>query len=104
MRINILTQVAFEILGIIDSGEFSSVTIDAVKHGIEAGTMFDFLANAGGDFTLLGAAERLELVSEWQSLLDVNARRKFGVENNGLCLLIAFLLEGIQRRARSDIR
>ena len=31
-----------------------------------------------------------------------NERRKFGVSNNGICLLIAWLAELVQRRAWKD--
>ncbi|AMB48407.1 MULTISPECIES: hypothetical protein [Methylobacteriaceae] len=41
-------------------------------------------------------------MGEWQDMENaVDARRKFGVEHRGLPLLVAFLLEGIQRRARA---
>lgn len=43
----------------------------------------------------------MELLAEWQDFLAaINERRKMGVERRGLPLLIAYLLEGIQRRLR----
>ena len=42
------------------------------------------------------------MLFEWQDMeAAIPARKKFGVENRGLPLLVAYLLEGIQRRARA---
>lgn len=102
MRITNLTFLAFYINGAIDSGKYSDVSISLIAEQIEAGTIFAFLQTRLADdidLSILDEAKRKELLSEWQDLLAaVNARRKFGVEKSGLCLLVAYLLEGIQRR------
>ena len=102
MRITNLTFLAFYINGAIDSGKYSDVSISLIADQIEAGTIFTFLQTRLADdidLSILDEAKRKELLSEWQDLLAaVNARRKFGVEKSGLCLLVAYLLEGIQRR------
>lgn len=51
------------------------------------------------DLSILGQEDEVELLAEWQDLLAaVNERRKMGIERRGLTLLVAYLLEGIQRR------
>lgn len=66
------------------------------------GTIFDFLRQRLGndiDLSILKKEDEAELLAEWRDFLAaVNARRKMGVEMRGLPLLIANLLEGIQRR------
>ncbi len=107
MRITNLTFLAFYINGAIDSGKYSDVSISLIADQIEAGTIFAFLQARLADdidLSILDEAKRKELLSEWQDLLAaVNARRKFGVEKNGLCLLVAYLLEGIQRRLAKNL-
>lgn len=102
MRITNLTFLAFYLNSALDTGKYNDVTLDEVAQHIEAGTIFDFLATrlAGDiDLSILDAPRKKELLEEWQDILAaVSARRKFGVENNGLCLLIAYLIEGIKRR------
>ncbi len=104
MKISELTFVAFYINGAIDSGNYDTITIDDVRQEIRAGTIFGYLnATLGNDIdlTILDKPMEADLLAEWQDLeVAVNARKKFGVERCGLTLLVAYLLEGIQRRAR----
>ncbi len=106
MRITNLTFLAFYINGAIDSGKYNHITFDIVAKQIEAGTIFTYLQNelSGDiDLSIFDDTKRQEILSEWQDLLAaVSARRKFGVERTGLCLLAAYLLEGIQRRQDSN--
>lgn len=102
MRISALTFIAFYLNSAMDSGRYDDVSISEVKAEIEKGTIFSFLRNRLGgdiDLTILEPADEAELLAEWQDLLAaVNERRKMGIEKRGLPLLIAYLLEGIQRR------
>lgn len=102
MRITTLTFIAFNLNGAIDSGRYDDLTIDVIKDEIEKGTVFDFLRRRLGadiDLSILVKADEAELLAEWQDLLiAVNERRKMSVEKRGLTLLVAYLLEGIQRR------
>ena len=106
MRITSLTFLAFYLNGALDTGKYQDVTFDEVAREIRNGTIFEFLARrlAGDiDLSIFGLAERTEIEAEWADMLAaVSARRKFGVERNGICLLIAYLLEGIQRRQDSN--
>jgi len=108
MRITNLTFLALNLNGALDTGKYGIVSFKEVADHIEAGTIFDFLETrlAGDiDLSIFDAEKRKVLTTEWQDMLAaVNARRKFGVEKNGLCLLIAYLLEGIQRRQDNNPR
>jgi hypothetical protein len=102
MRINMLTVTAFELNAAIDTGKHNDVSVDDVKRAIQGGAVFDFLEQQLGtdiDLSLLDHDDRAELTREWLDLADaVDEKRKMGVRRNGLCLLVAYVLEGIQRR------
>lgn len=103
MQINKLTYLALEFNGALDGGKHDDVTVEEVRREIDAGTIFDFLSRRVGpdiDLSLLEQEEQNALLSEWRDLLGVNASKKFGVTERGLCLLVAFLLESIQRIRR----
>jgi hypothetical protein len=106
MQINKLTHLGFYLNGALGSGRHDDVEISAVRAAINQGSIFDFLEETLGDdvdLSLLDNDDRAELLRFWQSLDGVDAERKMSVERNGLCLLVAFLLEGIQRAA-SELR
>ncbi|WP_279483837.1 hypothetical protein [Aureimonas sp. SK2] len=95
--------IALQINAAIDNRELEDISIDTVRREIEAGTILAFLRRGirDMDLTHLTAETEAELLAEWQEIdAAVNAGRKFGVEHRGLTLLVAFLIEGMQRRAR----
>lgn len=109
MRLSTLTFVAFYLNSAIDSGRYDTLAIEEVREAIQTRGIFRFLkSRLGNDIDLsifdADAAAEAELLAEWQDMDNaIDARRKFGVERRGLPLLLAFLLEGIQRRARSGV-
>ncbi|NLX99287.1 MAG: hypothetical protein GXY83_24385 [Rhodopirellula sp.] len=102
MRITKLTSVGFCLNGALGSGKYDDISIAEVKKRIEQGDVFNYLESVLGhdvDLTLLSPGDKAELLKEWQDLaLAVDEGRKMCVDRNGLCLLVAYLLEGIQRR------
>lgn len=102
MRISTLTFIAFYLNSAMDCGRYDDLAISEIKSKIENGTIFDFLRQRLGndiDLSIVTTEDEAELLAEWQDLLAaVNERRKMGIEMRGLPLLIAYLLEGIQRR------
>jgi hypothetical protein len=101
MRITNLTFLGFYLNGAIDSGKYDDITCEQVRTAIEKRTIFDFLNAHLGidiDLSIFDVKKRKELEEEWYEMLAIRARKKFGVENNGLCLLVAFCFEGIQQR------
>ncbi len=102
MRVTQLTFLAFQLNGALGSGRYDNVSIPCIKKAIEDGTVLDFLDSRMGsdiDLSLLEESDRAELLKEWRSVVNaVDENRKMCVEKNGLCLLVAYLLEGIQQR------
>jgi hypothetical protein len=102
MHLTSLTLLAFYLNGALDSGKHAKVSLDEVYREIEEGTIFDYLKKNVEriDLSMLTAAERRELVEEWQRMANaIDSRRKLAVENNGICLLLAYVIQGIQQRA-----
>lgn len=102
MHISILTFISFYLNAAMDSGKYDSLLIGEIKREIKNGTIFNFLRQKLGtdiDLSILKKSDEAELLAEWQDmLLAIDERRKMGIEKRGLTLLIAYLLEGIQRR------
>jgi hypothetical protein len=102
VRITNLTCLAFYLNSAIDTGKYADITYQVVADKINDGNIFSYLRTRLGtdiDLSMFSTEKQRELIDEWQSILNaVSARRKFGIEHNGLCLLVAYLLEGIQRR------
>lgn len=106
MRVNRLTFLGFYLNGALGSGKYDDISIDEVKARIRDHTIFDYLDTKLGmdiDLSILSAEDRRELNEEWEDMADaINESRKMCVDRNGLCLLVAYLLEGIQRRVKSQ--
>lgn len=108
MQITDLTVLAFYLNAALDTGKYADLTFKEVADCIEDGSIFNLLKKRLGndiDISIYDRNKQNDLIAEWQDLLNtVSAYRKFGVENNGLCLLISYLLEGIQRRQYDSLR
>lgn len=104
ITISRLTFIGFYLNGALGSGRYDDITISDVKAHIRDGSIFTYLETrlAGDiDFSIFKEEEKQELIKEWEDMADaVNESRKFCVDRHGLALLVAYLLEGIQRRAR----
>lgn len=103
MKINRLTFLGFQLNGALGSGRYDDIPMAQVKHHIRDGTILEFLRERLGDDLDLGVLEPLEkfnLAMEWADMEAALPDHKLGVEGHGLCLLMGYLLEGIQRRAR----
>lgn len=104
MRISQLTFLGFYLNGALGSGKYDDISIAEVKGRIRNHTIFDYLKEKLGmdvDLSNLSPEDRQELNDEWERTADaVDESRKFCVDRNGLCLLVAYILEGIQSRAR----
>jgi hypothetical protein len=105
MRISQLTFLGFYLNGALGSGKYDAISINEVKKRIRAHTIFDYLKDKLGsdiDLSALSPKDRQELNKEWEDLADaVDESRKMCVDRNGLCLLVAYILEGIQRRQKA---
>lgn len=102
MKLHTLTYIIFEINAALDSGGYDDVPMQEVGQHIEAGDILPWLKGRVPEADLSLLTE--QYADEYQAgLADIygayagNARHKWGVENRGLCLLIAWTAELIQR-------
>ena len=101
--VTVRTFLAFLLNQAIDRDAHQHVTIHDVKDRIRDGTIFAFLETR---ITRLGLSDlspemRADLLREWRDMEQtLNESPKLGIQNNGVCLLMGFLLEGIQRTTR----
>ena len=104
MRISQLTFLGFYLNGALGSGKYNDISINEVKERIRDHTIFDYLKDKLGsdiDLSALKIEDRQELKNEWEDMADaIDEARKMCVDKNGLCLLMAYILEGIQRRQK----
>jgi hypothetical protein len=72
---------------------------ETVKH-VENGTLFEWLKSTFSneiDLSLYTEEDFKPMLQLFKNLANaVDARRKMGVEYNGICLLLAYCIEGIQ--------
>jgi len=85
---------------LIDQGR--SDPVDLIVQKIEDGTLFEYLAATypdDADVTMLSAERRAAVLETFRELTGIDARRKFGIEHNGLMLVLAYASEAIQRES-----
>lgn len=107
MKHSYLTLLILSLNALLDTGRYDSITIDEVEDRIRDGSILRFLrGRAGKDIDLSfqltsphGSFERF-YISYLQNILDGyggDESRKWGVQNRGLCLLIAWTNEILQQ-------
>ena len=85
----------------LDTGK--ELSFDDAKKAVEGGNIIDFLKHKFSeiDLSLYVNDERTEafnyLMKDTCEVLHNNERRKMGIQNNGLCLLIGYATEMVQR-------
>jgi len=105
-----LTYLILNLNHLVDSGFNKGVSLDEVEQHIAKGDVLDWLGKEfKGHIDLSIYRDRpsaLEITKGLQDLLGGyrgRERRKWGVEHNGICLLIAWVNELIQQRAWKDL-
>lgn len=107
IKLTALTFLILELNHLIDSGKYNDITIDAIHKVIEEERIIPFLQETtkdDADFSLYAADGPYSNFVEYyheQMARTYNAyggdeRRKWGVENFGLCLLLAWTNQIIQ--------
>ena len=89
----------WEFIAAMDSGEYDNLDIEEVKCHAAAGTIGAFIVDrfSGYDFSVFEPQHWVEVGEAWANLANaVDARRKFGVENKGITLLMAYALQSMQ--------
>lgn len=91
------TMLGFEVIAAVDRG--GSVRVDELRQHIDNDTLFQFLRDSDPeiDHSLFQAEDQAAVTKFFKGLGDAaDGKRKFGVEENGLCLLAAYCFEGLQ--------
>lgn len=110
IKLTALTLLIFELNHLIDSGKYDKITIQDVNQAIEEKRVIPFLAETtrgDSDLSLYGSDGPYSAFVEYyhEQMYQIycgyagNERRKWGVENLGLCLLLAWTSEIIQQGA-----
>ncbi|HEX4105083.1 MAG TPA: hypothetical protein VHX92_02510 [Rhizomicrobium sp.] len=90
----------WELIAALDTGKFDHLSIEDVRLHARGGTISKFLKGTLGsvcDFSLLTPQDLSSLDEEFASMENaINARKKFGVENKGIALLMGWALQGVQ--------
>jgi len=93
------TNLAFQLIGIIDTPSNRPISREFIRDLISKGTIFEFLEDEYHfDISLWNETEKRALLKQWREFVDAYIDHKLCVENNGLCLLLAYLLEAIQQQ------
>ena len=91
----------WQLIAAADTGSFDGLSIDDVRLQARGGSISTFLQETFAevaDFSIFKAEDWKEIDGTFQSMENaINARRKFGVENRGLALLMAWTLQGVQQ-------
>ena len=95
------TYLAFELNAMLDHGDV--LNIEETRKHVDDGTIFEWLdLNLKDpqelDGTPVDPHVRRDMLRVFRSLNDVDALEGFGVDRNGISLLLAYCLEGIQQQ------
>lgn len=106
MQLNAITMILRNISVILDSNKYTEISIVEIHQYIENGTILDFISTFDEARELNGIMESdlWEGFDKFyvQSLQSIyygyagNERRKWGIQNSGICLLLAWTNEIIQ--------
>ena len=96
----------WQLIAALDTGKYDSLSIYEVKHHADAGTISAFLIDRFGgeaDFSMFEPKDWTDINETWSSIANaVDASRKFGVENKGIALLMAYTLQSIQQQESEE--
>jgi hypothetical protein len=106
LRLTSLTFLGFYVTSAIDAGLADRVSFEEIYAGLKSRSLFQDLDRRlpnTFDFSLFpkgsdSEAAMLHALTQAAEGLEGRERRKTGVENSGLCLLLAFIFEAIQHR------
>ena len=102
MRTSKLTYLAFYLNYLLDRGYYN-FSIEEIKDQIKNRSLFDYLQKASKDdyfdISLLDDNDRDWLLDEFNNMvINIDEDRKLAVQHNGICLLLAYTIELIQRQ------
>ena len=100
MRVGALTYMILIINEVIDSGKHQGITIKEIEDEIEKGTIIDFLSKLSSfDVNIIHTTypNFQEFYIKRLQDMPIGDERKWGIENSGLCLLLAWTNEKIKQ-------
>ena len=99
MGVGTATCLIFALNSIIDLNEHQDITFDDIRNAIKSGNLVSWLSHKfpTEDFTFLDdcTSKRITAIISEISI-SVHPSKKFGISNNGICWLIAMLVELVQ--------
>jgi hypothetical protein len=91
----------WQLIAAVDTGDFDRLSIDDVRLHARGGTISKFLQETFrevADFSIFTVENWKAIDRDFEDMENaINTRKKFGVENRGISLLMAWALEGAQR-------
>lgn len=108
MKVSALTLLILHINSLIDSGKYADITINDIHKAIERGQVLRFLKERAAKNIDLSIFLNSNVYGDFESYYESQLeniyhgyagqeRRKWGVENSGLCLVLAWTSEIIQQ-------
>lgn len=102
-----LTMLGSSLIAMIDAGKHEGISKADVYTRLEDKTIFEYLGEKFEDISRSGLGnfteeDKWHLLGEWQSMANaIDSQRKLGISNSGICLLLAYVIQGIQMRTFS---
>ena len=102
MTITYLTNLLYHLNHALDTGRYDSITLDEIEEQAEIKQVLPYLKSKLGrdlDISLFSEADLKEVSRCYKTAMHViDPRRKMGVENRGLCLVIGWTIVLIQQQ------
>lgn len=108
MRVSALTLLILQVNSLIDTGKYTDISIADVHRAIEAGRVLRFLADRCGNDIDLSLHVGSDAYGNFEEVYEAEMqdiyggyggqeRRKWGVKNSGLCMILGWTNEIVQR-------
>lgn len=108
MKVSALTLLVLHVNSLIDSGKYSDITIEEIHDAIERKRVLRFLKERAGSDIDLSIHLDSNVYGDFESYYEFQLeniyggyagqeRRKWGITNTGLCLVLAWTNEIIQQ-------
>lgn len=90
------SRLAIQLNGMVDTGNYAHITTTAILREIRKGEVFDYLGRelprSVWDISKLTDVDRHKLSQHWQQFAEAYEPQQFHVLQNGLALLVAYVL------------